>query len=301
MIMSPAGGAGTGVQPGTAGTGVASGAGAGGTMPVGTAGMGAGANDPDMAGTGGDEPGDPGPGMAGTGGDEPDPGMAGTGGDEPGDPEPGEDLGQGTGNDVITIGDSYMKLNIASGTEISLERVSGRNYRNYAVAGTRVLNGAIPSQFTNAKRENVDIKTVVMTGGGNDIIQDLLGNLRACNGARTEEQLSAGCRSALERIAGAIDDLINQMGADGVKDVIYVGYGYATNWDLQGTIAWTRTVRNRNCNGAMWPSGIRCHFVDPAEQLIGMISADGIHPNNAGYDVIGRMVWDKMQQAGVRR
>ena len=49
--------------------------------------------------------------------------------------------------DVITIGDSFMNSNGFEGTEISLEKVSGRDYRNYGVAGTQLLDGRIRASF----------------------------------------------------------------------------------------------------------------------------------------------------------
>jgi hypothetical protein len=45
----------------------------------------------------------------------------------------------------------------------------------------------------------------------------------------------------------------------------------------------------------------RCHFIDPVEQLRGKIRGDGIHPTGEGYDILGQLVWDRMQERGIRR
>lgn len=214
---------------------------------------------------------------------------------------PRTDLGQGDGSDVVTIGDSYMNLSAGSGIEFSLEKVSGRDYRNYAVPGTRILTGEIPSQYDAAKAENPDIKTVVMTGGGNDIILDFFGNLLACQGAKTEAELSPACITALDNITAGVDELINKMEADGVQDVVYIGYGFVTNNELGGTIERTKRVQGEKCRDDDPTRTIRCHFVDPSQQLIGYISGDGIHPTVEGYDIVGGMVWQRMQDEGVRR
>ena len=45
----------------------------------------------------------------------------------------------------------------------------------------------------------------------------------------------------------------------------------------------------------------RCHWIDPAEELVGKISGDGIHPTHEGYDILGQMTWDLMQERKLRR
>ena len=81
-----------------------------------------------------------------------------------------EDLGKGTGSDVVTIGDSWMDYLLGGGgIEGGLDR-AGTNYRHYALSGTQLLDGVIPRQYDRAKAANPDIKTVIMTGGGNDIM-----------------------------------------------------------------------------------------------------------------------------------
>ena len=211
------------------------------------------------------------------------------------------DEGMGDGKDVITIGDSYMNLSVGSGIEYSLDKVTPTKYRHYAVSGTQILNGQIPGQYTSAKAANPDIKTVVMTGGGNDIILDFFGNLINCQGAKTEADLKPACVTALDKISAGVDKLIAEMAADGVKDVVYVGYGFVTSNELGGTIQRTIRVQMEKCLDNSATLRLRCHFVDPSQQLIGMIGADGIHPTVAGYDVIANMVWKRMQEEGVRR
>jgi hypothetical protein len=91
------------------------------------------------------------------------------------------DLGKGDGSDVVLIGDSWMSNTLqlegtGGGISPALIKVSGQRYRNYAVQGVMLLSfstfgPAIPSQWDAAVRANSKIKTVVMTAGGNDIIQ----------------------------------------------------------------------------------------------------------------------------------
>jgi len=199
-----------------------------------------------------------------------------------------EDKGMGDGSDIITIGDSYMNYG-ANGVEISLERISGRDYRNYAVAGTMVLDGVIPRQFTSAVAANPNIKTVVMTGGGNDI---LLGNI-FCTISWAES-----CNQTVRDVADALAELRADMAAAGVEDVVLVSYGYPTNTVVRPGLELARELAMTMCVPGAMP---RCHFVDPVVQLEGKLGGDGIHPTPEGYDILGQMTWDLMEDRGLRR
>ena len=122
-----------------------------------------------------------------------------------------EDLGEGDGQDVITIGDSWMNL-IVTGIEQSLEAASGRDYRNYAVPGTLVLNEQIPGQYTSVVAADPDIKTIVMTGGGNDIL--------------TSPCVDDECQPIVDDVSMRLTELMTQAGMDGVEDIVLIGYTY---------------------------------------------------------------------------
>lgn len=212
------------------------------------------------------------------------------------------DLGQGDGKDVVTMGDSYMKTTSPIGTEVSLEKLSGRDYRNYGNTGgnfltaVAMLNGVIPNQLTVAKAAGATIETVVIAAGANDLTND-------CNGAATEAELNAACLQRLSSIDSAIDGLIGQMAMAGVKDVVWVGYGDITAPGklLTGALDHLRASRMQKCVAHTPSLGLRCHYVDTKAALAGKLGSDGAHPSAAGFDVIGQMVWDRMKLEGVRR
>jgi lysophospholipase L1-like esterase len=267
-----------------AGTGTAAGTGGMGT-PVATAGMTGAAGVPGAAGMGG--PAGTGGVPAGTAGG--DPGTAGMGGGagQPatggagGQPVPHEDLGEGDGQDVITIGDSWMNF-ILSGIEQSLAAASGRTYRNFGVPGTLMLNEQIPGQYDSAKAADPDIKTVVMTGGGNDILSS------GC--------ADAACEPIVDDVSARLTQLQMEMAADGVEDVIIIGYTYPADMTKHRSLDYSIELSNAMCLKTAMP---RCHYIDST--MLDITLADGIHPNAAGYDLIGRTVWERMQAEGVRR
>jgi hypothetical protein len=205
------------------------------------------------------------------------------------EPEPREDLGEGDGSDVITIGDSWMSLGF-NGIQQSLVRVSGQPYRTYGVAATRLLNGAIPDQYTRAKNANADIKTVVMTGGGNDII--MVPGLR--------EDCAAGlprCGEVITEILDTLSALWDEMAADGVQDVIYVQYSNPEGNNVSFMLPDGDGVAAR-CEAT--PAPLRCHRLETLDIVMGDIP-DGIHPSGAAYDRIGQEVHDMMVERGMRR
>lgn len=223
-------------------------------------------------------------------------------------PPPG-DQGQGDGKDVVSIGDSYIRLPNqlqqpgAEGVDLSLAKASGRTYRTFAFTGAQLFpptavamkNGVIPGQFNRAKTEDANIKTLVMAGGGNDLPQ----GGGACKGATKPADLDAECKSLITSINQAIDAFIADVAKAGVKDLVWVGYG-ATDpaKGLEGAIAALREDRKAKCTVNATP-GMRCHFIDNAAAKIP--TRDGFHPTAAGYDDIGKAVWERMKKEGMRR
>jgi hypothetical protein len=293
MGTDPSLGAGTGagVMAGVVGGAAAVGgtaagaAGAAGTVGVGGAGASAGAG-----GTAGMPPVSmAGAGAGGEPGIEPDAGIAGGDGGIIDEPPPREDLGEGTGSDVITIGDSWMSLGF-TGIQQSLVAVSGQPYRTYGRGGTRLLNEVIPDQYEAAKSEDAEIKTVVMTGGGNDIIQ--VPGLR--------DDCAAGgmqCAEVTGMILDRISALWAEMAADGVQDVIYVQYSNPEGNNVDFALPSGDGLAPR-CEDV--PAPLRCHRLETLDIVMGDIP-DGIHPSAAGYDRIGQAVHDMMVERGMRR
>jgi lysophospholipase L1-like esterase len=196
-----------------------------------------------------------------------------------GEPAGHEDLGKGDGKDVITIGDSWMNYFVnGGGIERGLLAASGQRYRTYGVAGTQLLNGQIPNQYASAKRENPDIKTVVMAAGGNDIL---------LTGANPATQI--------EKIGKRLDELWTEMGKDGVQDVVYIEYSEGGNNGANVRMGIEKV--GPICTNH---KAVRCHFLlsDPIimKQLL-----DGIHPTSDGCTKLGKAAFDLMVAEGMRR
>jgi hypothetical protein len=259
--------------------------GSGGVPSPATAGGGAGGN------------GGGGAGAQGTAGVMPEAGSsgasAGTGGGG-GAVAPRPDLGEGDGRDVITIGDSWMSNTLLTGGAIegALSRLTSQPYRNYGVQGVLLLQAslfgaAIPSQYDRAKASDPDISTVIMTGGGNDIIQNATVQA-SCNSG------GDACKQKLAEIVAALNALWTKMADDGVKDVVFIRYAS----DAGSTDS---SVRGGGDPPAICLSGkIRCHSIDTTAAVMGELQ-DGIHPTRAANDRIAKVVHDYMVMNGIRR
>jgi hypothetical protein len=260
-------------RPGSTGTGAAAGS-TGAAGQVGVAGSAAGA--PASAGSSAAAGGGAG-GAAGTGGTAGAAGAAGAAGSS----ATHEDLGKGDGKDVVTIGDSWMNL-IIQGIEQSLDKASGQTYRHYAVPGTLMLNEQIPNQFKQAVMANKDIKTIVMTGGGNDIL--------------TSSCADEACNPIVDQVGERITKLLADMGTAGVQDVVIIGYAYPDDMTKRASLDHSKEVSAKLCQ----PTGMpRCYAIDSTQLMITL--QDGIHPNAAGDDKVAKTVFDLMVSEGMRR
>ncbi len=208
------------------------------------------------------------------------------------------DLGKGDGSDVVLMGDSLMSNTLeiegtGGGIAPALMQIAGQFYRNYAVQGVMLLRAdvfgaAIPTQYETAKRINPDIKTVVMTGGGNDI---LLNPTLQANCKMVGDQ----CKQTLAEIGQAFDNLWTEMADDGVQDIVYVEYA-----DNVGTFS--PTLRGDvGTPSICFLERVRCHFVDTTAAVMSQVAADGVHPIQAANERIATLVYNLMVQDGMRR
>jgi hypothetical protein len=174
----------------------------------------------------------------------------------------------------------------------SLQAASGQPYRNYAVQGVMLLSAdtfgpAIPTQWDQAKVINPNIKTVVMTGGGNDVIQN--------PGLQSDCQMDGDqCKQFRMDLVAALDKLWTQMASDGVQDIIYVRYASQAGMMMMSSS--TPMVP------AICTSGkVRCHSLATDDLVNGELALDNIHPLVTANDRMAKALVDMMKTEGMRR
>jgi hypothetical protein len=196
-----------------------------------------------------------------------------------------EDLGKGDGKDVITIGDSWMDYVLGGGgIEAGLDR-AGTKYRHYGVSATTLLSGQIPGQYDKAKRADPKISTVLMTGGGNDIMFS--------GGCSTP----AECEMSSQKISDGLNTLWTKMAADGVKDVVYIQYAAAA-----GTTPQANKPTKPPAPAPICLSGkISCHSMPTTDIIKASDLVDGIHPSRSANDKIAKKLLALMEERKMRR
>lgn len=215
------------------------------------------------------------------------------------------DQGMGDGKDVICIGDSWMHLSDMVGIQDSLLKVSKRPFRTFGVPGTLLLQDsvsgpAIPSQYEEAKKGG-PIKTVIMTAGGNDVLQDLeLGPFNVFGPGCSDSIFNDACKKRIEDVAAGLQKLWVEMAADGVTDVLIVSYSNKTlGGDFTKVSAYSSEKIAPICLGV--PAPLRCSSFETDMKVEFKDRGDSIHPDDPTYDKIGAGVWQQMQDMGMRR
>ena len=135
---------------------------------------------------------------------------------------------------VITIGDSIFAL--SGKLQDFLEDYAGETFRRYTLSGAELKGGIIATdvvtQYEIAKNDNPNIETVLMDGGGNDILIPAI-TLFDPYDCKTQwyewGRLSRSCRRFIDDIYVDAVNFLNKMDREGVDNVVYLGYYYTKN------------------------------------------------------------------------
>lgn len=203
---------------------------------------------------------------------------------------------------VITIGDSIFAL--SGELQDFLESYAGETFRRYTISGAELKGGIIATdvynQYNIAKNDNPNIDTIVMDGGGNDILIPSIALFDPYN-CKTQwyqfGRLSSTCKNFIDDIYVDAVNLLNKMDADGVDNVIYLGYYYTKNGIFlldsmeeavdYGDMRLSQACRNSTAN---------CTFIDPRSTIKDSnIIIDGIHPNTEGSRKLANLVWPALR------
>lgn len=212
---------------------------------------------------------------------------------------------------VAILGDSYV--NWPSHTFPSdLANLAGQTYPLYAVGGFSMGSGGIgliPPEFDQAIAAHPDIKTVIMDGGGNDILipdafQFPQGG--SCKNDVNSPNIS-DCQKIVQKALDAATTLMQHAADKGVRDVVYFFYPHVPEGTLLGglhpneILDYALPKVQALCDQAysMTSGRLTCHFVDMIPVFQGhpeYFALGDIHPNSQGSAAMAQAVWSKMQQ-----
>lgn len=188
-------------------------------------------------------------------------------------------------NDVVTLGDSIFDLNGV--IQETLEARAGTQFRDYTSSGAELKGGAfapsVVEQYAAANNTNGNINTILMDGGGNDIL--IPATLLDPYGCRTHWwrwNPSRSCKNLItEQYYNAVD-LLNDMDADGVNDIVWLGYYELPrgNANLTKALNLGDDYLGYACEVS---TSANCQFVDPRGTVpASQVEGDDIHPTPAG-------------------
>jgi hypothetical protein len=231
---------------------------------------------------------------------------------------------------VIVIGDSYLDhpawSNVIPDLYADLRSAGSlgatATYREYQLGGAAMNYGAanlnIPYQYETSARDDLavmnptDIDTVIMDGGGNDVLidnQDCLTNAQP-------PPADAACATAIQGSLGRASQLLQEMSGDGIKHIVYVFYPHLDpagggilpmpSPQVNATLDFAYPLAEKLCCGSTFTStatsytcsgntsGTQCVFIDirPAFEghVADYIKSDHVHPTDAGAKVIADLI-----------
>ena len=200
-------------------------------------------------------------------------------------------------NDVVMVGDSIFDL--SGDLPRFLEAKAGATFRDYTISGAEISGGslarAINLQYADANAFNGDIATVVMDGGGNDIlIPATLGDFYGCRTQWYRKNISSRCVNLIDNVYVDTVNLLNTMDADGVQNVVYLGYYELPRGNANLGKALTYGVDR--LGEACANSNANCDFVDPRGHIpANYVLDDDIHPTAEGSQVLADLIWPSLQ------
>ncbi|MET0339363.1 MAG: SGNH/GDSL hydrolase family protein [Polyangiales bacterium] len=216
---------------------------------------------------------------------------------------------------VMIIGDSYINW-ITHTFNADLQAASGqKGWRFEALGGTSIGSGGaftpIPKQFDESYARDPDVHTVVMDGGGNDVLVPSPEHdpESKCKNSKDSPTLPQ-CQKIVEIALKAGKDLMQRAAKAGVRDVVYFFYPEVPEGTLIGGAhpnainAYALPKTRAMCEDAEQETDgkLRCHFVDMVPVFEGhddwFFPAD-IHPNSQGSKAMADAVWKTMKGACV--
>jgi lysophospholipase L1-like esterase len=219
---------------------------------------------------------------------------------------------------VVVIGDSFINWYSHSFPE-QLATATKMSWRMEAVGGTSMGSGGIgriPDQFDLSIALDPDAHTVLMDGGGNDVLVpdlflDALGDCR-----RAGSSMNPNCNMIIKLAIDAASQLMDRMAAAGIRDVVYFFYPHIPAPRLIGgdvpneILDYALPMVESFCNSTAerTKGKLRCTFINMIPTFEGHIPGVGgvtegseadwfnadIHPNEKGSQAMVNKVWEVM-------
>jgi hypothetical protein len=209
---------------------------------------------------------------------------------------------------VMVIGDSYINW-ISHTFPDQLIKETGQKWRMEAIGAYSMGSGGIgfiPDQYRQSIKKDPDCHTILMDGGGNDLlVADP--NIDPFQDCKTDKAPTLPqCKKIIDTALAAADKLLGEASAGGIRDVVYFFYPHVPKGTLLGgsnpnaMLDYALPMVRDFCNGieAKTSGKTRCHFIDMVPVFEGhdewFIPGD-IHPSSDGSGPMVKKVWEVMK------
>jgi len=218
--------------------------------------------------------------------------------------------------DVAMLGDSYVNW-ITHDFPGDMRAKAGKQWSLYAVGATSMATGGvgrIPDQLPMATAANPELKAIIMTGGGNDILVAdtfMFPDATMCTSVESSPTIE-DCQKIVQAAIDVAISLMDDTADAGVKDIVYFFYPHIPGGGLisgptpNPILDYALPKAKEACESSLerTEGRMRCTFVDmvPAfEGKAGLFAddlgeaGDGVHPNFEGSKVMAAEIWRVMQ------
>jgi lysophospholipase L1-like esterase len=221
-----------------------------------------------------------------------------------------------SGTQVAIVGDSYVTGAASPALQPALGALdpTANSFRNYAVAGTSLATGGITGTIPPQVMTALGQKTLafIMDGGGNDILICDAAQFPGCAATCTMagSSMNKTCQAIVQKATDEAKVLMMQDANAGVHDIIYFFYPHIPDAGPGGAgfseiLDYSEPLARDQCNQASTFTNGKtfCHFVDLVEPFkaaggdknIANFAADGIHPSQAGQNIIAKEIFNVMK------
>lgn len=188
---------------------------------------------------------------------------------------------------TIIIGDSMFWSGMPffrgqpSVLSTTLENLANHPIENYALVGASLHDGyvkSIPQQYYDINKIPT-ITTLIMDGGGNDVIS----HKDSCLSFNNE------CIDLINSSNNIVKNILSDARKNNISNIIYLGFYYLPG--LEKAVSYGNRLISDSCKD-------NCHFVNPTYNSttgIGLdtskfLSYDGIHPTDDGFRILANMI-----------
>ena len=200
-------------------------------------------------------------------------------------------------NEIITLGDSIFDL--SGDIQRILEDRAGQTFRDYTLSGAELSGGIVANsverQYSDAKSTDANIETIVMDGGGNDIlIPAIILDPYGCRTHWWRWSISRSCKNLINDQYVNLVNLMNKMDNDGVSNVLYLGYYELPrgNANLTSALNYGDDKLSQACSNTT----ANCTFLDPRGMVPAQdVLSDNIHPTANASRTLADLIWPKLQ------